>query len=176
MSGLSTSVDSNSKTKAGNSPYSDLASASNIRLLHLETSTNNEIIKGDLIEYTIEDAKKVGYCAMSYYWGEPVFDYELIVNGHNLPISQSVREMLAQLSQEEPGHLWIDQISINQNDLAERASQVSLMTNIYRTAERVQVWLGKSDNEIESTFHWMLDIFPKLLAIVDDEGMGQLEK
>lgn len=67
MSGPSTSIDSNRKPVVGNSPYSALASASNIRLLSLESNTNDEIIKSHLVEYTIEDAKKAGYCSMSYF-------------------------------------------------------------------------------------------------------------
>lgn len=45
------------------------------------------------------------------------------------------------------GHLgsnlfWVDQICINQEDLAEKSRQVSLMKNIYQKAGLVLVWLG----------------------------------
>lgn len=39
---------------------------------------------------------------------------------------------------------WIDSISIDQANLAERAEQVQLMRFIYLTAEQVVVWLGES--------------------------------
>lgn len=48
--------------------------------------------------------------------------------------------------------MWIDAICINQEDLGERSSQVSFMTNIYAAAARVVVWLGKDDNEDQSCF------------------------
>ncbi|USW50912.1 Putative heterokaryon incompatibility [Septoria linicola] len=38
--------------------------------------------------------------------------------------------------------LWIDAISINQDDLEERSEQVLRMGDIYRQASRVVVWLG----------------------------------
>ncbi|KAK1828874.1 heterokaryon incompatibility protein-domain-containing protein [Podospora conica] len=41
--------------------------------------------------------------------------------------------------------IWIDGICIDQTSLAERSSQVALMSDIYRVAERVVVWLGECD-------------------------------
>lgn len=41
--------------------------------------------------------------------------------------------------------IWIDGICIDQTSLAERSSQVALMSEIYRVAERVVVWLGEGD-------------------------------
>ncbi|KAG8423675.1 hypothetical protein J3459_008407 [Metarhizium acridum] len=40
--------------------------------------------------------------------------------------------------------LWIDAVCINQQDLDERARQVSLMAEIYASAERVLAWAGPS--------------------------------
>jgi hypothetical protein len=42
--------------------------------------------------------------------------------------------------------IWIDSICINQNDLAERASQVQLMGRIYRNAHSLFAWLGPKDS------------------------------
>jgi hypothetical protein len=38
--------------------------------------------------------------------------------------------------------LWIDQICINQNSVAEKSSQVELMGDVYSKAKQVIVWLG----------------------------------
>jgi hypothetical protein len=38
--------------------------------------------------------------------------------------------------------LWIDALSINQNDNAERAQQINQMTEIFAKAENVCIWLG----------------------------------
>ncbi|KAF4921962.1 Heterokaryon incompatibility protein 6, OR allele [Colletotrichum viniferum] len=45
--------------------------------------------------------------------------------------------------------LWIDALSINQDDLDERASQVQLMRSIFRGAKRVLAWLGPPDGLTE---------------------------
>lgn len=45
--------------------------------------------------------------------------------------------------------LWVDSLCINQNDLAERGSQVALMRQIYRNAKRTVVHLGlEADNSL----------------------------
>jgi len=51
-----------------------------------------------------------------------------------------------------PGiHLWIDAIcinqGINQGDVEERNNQISIMGEIYRTAQEVYVWLGIGDDD-----------------------------
>ena len=38
--------------------------------------------------------------------------------------------------------IWADAVCINQNDLDERSSQVSMMGHIYKNAHQCQVWLG----------------------------------
>ncbi|TQN66011.1 Heterokaryon incompatibility protein 6, OR allele [Colletotrichum shisoi] len=43
-------------------------------------------------------------------------------------------------------HIWIDSICIDQSNLAERASQVSLMGQLYQTAIRTLIWLGPDDS------------------------------
>ncbi|KAI1087682.1 heterokaryon incompatibility protein-domain-containing protein [Rostrohypoxylon terebratum] len=50
---------------------------------------------------------------------------------------------LKELRQSNPCRLWADFICINQSNTRERAEQVTKMTEIYRTAESVHVWLGK---------------------------------
>lgn len=42
-------------------------------------------------------------------------------------------------------YLWIDAICINQDDIAEKNSQVAMMAEIYKKATRVNIWLGESN-------------------------------
>lgn len=44
-----------------------------------------------------------------------------------------------------PKYLWIDQICINQENIAEKAVQVRHMAQIFHTARRVIVWVGDRD-------------------------------
>ncbi|KAL9093904.1 MAG: hypothetical protein Q9165_003827 [Trypethelium subeluteriae] len=70
--------------------------------------------------------------------------------------------MLHLLEINETGPIWIDAISINQGDVAERTSQVSQMARIYRQAEAVTVWLGKEEADtalaIQSMRRLALDV------------------
>lgn len=42
--------------------------------------------------------------------------------------------------------LWVDALCINQNDILERNSQVSMMRTIYSRARMVLIWLGESED------------------------------
>ncbi|KAK2796827.1 hypothetical protein FQN50_009428, partial [Emmonsiellopsis sp. PD_5] len=54
--------------------------------------------------------------------------------------------------------MWIDQICINQNDLEERAVQVSLMDQVYQKAQYTMVWLGEADLYTELAIRTVLKI------------------
>ncbi|KAH7064141.1 heterokaryon incompatibility protein-domain-containing protein [Paraphoma chrysanthemicola] len=106
------------------------------------------------------------YVALSYTWGCPIEDpiymekyrepkqWILADNGEYFRISskevdgigRNLYEALKILTENnhEPVRLiWIDQLSINQDDLEERASQVSVMDMIYKCCQKVIVWLGE---------------------------------
>ena len=66
------------------------------------------------------------------------------------------------------GYLWVDALCIDQTNIQERASQVSLMGDIYSTADRVIIWLGNTiSNHLSDLIwlqeHWLpiADRFPK---------------
>ncbi|KAI1748690.1 heterokaryon incompatibility protein-domain-containing protein [Xylaria castorea] len=83
------------------------------------------------------------YEALSYCWGDASDKRLIFCDSRPFPVGQNLEEALRHLRQSEGARvLWIDAICINQNDLAERASQVKLMHHIYQTASRVLVWLG----------------------------------
>ena len=58
-------------------------------------------------------------------------------------ITPTGRERLANL----PRLLWVDAICINQQDMQERAKQISLMRRIYKRAFRLVVWLGRHEDD-----------------------------
>ena len=60
---------------------------------------------------------------------------------------------------------WSDTVCINQADLDERAQQVSIMGDIYRTASQCIVWLGREYDGSDHAMSLIKDlgqIFPKL--------------
>ncbi|KAK3370581.1 heterokaryon incompatibility protein-domain-containing protein [Podospora didyma] len=68
----------------------------------------------------------------------------IICNGCAMFVTHNLHNALTVLSRRHPGHWWIDQLCINQEDVQERSSQVALMGQLYRTASDVVVWLGES--------------------------------
>lgn len=84
------------------------------------------------------------YVAVSYEWGPTDNPKMVIVNDRLFSIRRNLHDFFnACITVDDIGNLlWIDQISINQNDLEERSQQVTLMADIYSHAEIVVAWLG----------------------------------
>lgn len=65
------------------------------------------------------------------------------IQGSKIPITSNLDEALRSLRSEQTQRvLWVDFVCINQSDIQERASQVGMMGDIYRQAEKVIIWLG----------------------------------
>ena len=87
----------------------------------------------------------ISYEALSYCWGDAKQTLPISINSHTLPVTINLRAALRHLRRETaPRMLWVDAICIDQNELAERGSQVAMMAQIYRNATRTVVWLGPS--------------------------------
>lgn len=70
-------------------------------------------------------------------------------------------------------YLWVDQICINQQDRAERSSQVRYMTYIYEKAVAVCVWLGKAGDDSELAFD-ILRSWQSCFKEINPSGKPQL--
>ncbi|KAF2266543.1 HET-domain-containing protein [Lojkania enalia] len=134
---------------------------SEIRILTLRYSPNfSDPLVADLVVGSLDGAQVHPniwtYTALSYTWGPPVFDGSITLNGRLFPITKNLEIALRYMrkSNSDYSHAsfrrlgdtawWIDQICINQQDIEERSSQVSLMRRIYKRATSVSVWLGES--------------------------------
>lgn len=86
------------------------------------------------------------FTALSYVWGDPAKTDEIIIDGKRLPITASLYSALRQVQVQSTFDIrvWADAICINQQDLAERSTQVQLMRQIYHNARDVLIWLGSS--------------------------------
>jgi tetratricopeptide (TPR) repeat protein len=87
------------------------------------------------------------YVSLSYTWGSQAFDHTLQVNGQILSVTRSCCDVLRLLLAHGCTEVWIDQICIDQSNLAERGQQVSLMDKIYHGARSVYIWLGRTGSE-----------------------------
>jgi hypothetical protein len=87
------------------------------------------------------------YEALSYRWefGDLEKSRLIYVDDKPLKIPDSAYQLLhARSSRWVERVVWIDAICINQKDVAEKNSQVLLMSQIYSKADRVIVWPGDS--------------------------------
>jgi len=118
-----------------------------IRLLQIDRSQPDEVdIHCSFKNVSLNSAPT--YQALSYEWGPPdvgLPSSRVFVNLHNVPTTPNLRRALKHL---EPGtSYWIDAICIDQRDDKERGHQVRLMTDIYRHAVAVVVWLGPENGD-----------------------------
>ncbi len=86
--------------------------------------------------------KRVYYTALSYVWGSSDRTCSVDILSNQVRITATVDCILRKLRQPlKPVFLWIDQLCIDQDDLADRESQVAQMAAIYRRAFNTLVWL-----------------------------------
>ncbi|KAK3680846.1 heterokaryon incompatibility protein-domain-containing protein [Podospora appendiculata] len=114
--------------------------------------------------YPIDGLPK--YVALSYTWGPPQQNdggiavvnnqHEKLpvqINGQTFSVFQNLKDALDGLYSfwdfdDDVQHMWIDAISINQDDLTERSIQVDIMDHIYKRAATTAVWLGRANADI----------------------------
>jgi hypothetical protein len=133
------------------------------RVFELEAGDFSDPIIGRLVPQTVDSEP---YEAISYVWGTSQTQCEVTINGTRVSITENLHAALTALrhspvldnssqpcsepilSQRQPvRRLWADAICINQGDLAERVSQVEMMSQIYAGATRVLSWLGWEEGD-----------------------------
>jgi hypothetical protein len=171
---------------APKSPFSPLPTPTSVRLLSLKRGADSVIV-GTLETWDINDPACPRYVTLSYVWGAPSRCCSIRLAGVVFPVLDTVYPLLeaicegpgaaqqhvvnggvderhaastAGFEQAKDGRYWIDSICINQDDLAERSTQVALMGRVYREAARTAVWLGTGDMFSEMA----MDLFAELTA------------
>ncbi|XHF97081.1 hypothetical protein AWENTII_000684 [Aspergillus wentii] len=106
------------------------------------------------------------FVALYYTWGPPTAEagirgvtdvpsHPIRCNGRVILVTQNLHDFLQRVARSvelNSQNFWIDAVCINQQDLAERASQVKFMATIYRSADMVLAWLGEEDVHTEKSF------------------------
>lgn len=92
------------------------------------------------------------YITLSYTWGPPIPAKEIILDGQPFAIRENFRAFLNALKiqgtaeqMDDPPPFWADAICIDQQNLDERGRQVSMMRDIFATAELTIAWLEEGD-------------------------------
>lgn len=119
-----------------------------IRLLHLAPELHTAQLRGTLEVVALSDQPH--YEALSYTWGAYAAQDrpKIVLNGsHAVELTENLTRALRRLRHRFRHRvLWIDQLCINQSDNAERGRQVSMMSDIYRAADCICIWLGDIDS------------------------------
>jgi hypothetical protein len=156
-----TSVSSFNSTKANRFEYEPLIpdGLRSVRLVTLLAGLPNEIpeLECRIRHYALDQCPP--YEALSYCWGDSKDRRPILCNGACFNVSANLWSALADLRLEARSRLlWIDAISINQDDLDEKAQQVSIMSLIYSQASRSVIWLGEATADSPLAFSLCTDL------------------
>jgi hypothetical protein len=85
------------------------------------------------------------YTALSYAWGSPVLQRQVIFNDEPRAVTINLWRFLSQ-ARELPAcfsrWLWIDALSIDQSDPWEKLEQIKIISEVFKSAEETFSWLG----------------------------------
>ncbi|KAF5611714.1 heterokaryon incompatibility (het-6OR allele) [Fusarium subglutinans] len=132
--------------------YESTLDSTHIRLVKIRPRTRSlltERLNIDVTTHSLDEAKALGYHALSYTWGAPVEGLGkradrnscILVNGDRFYVQPNLFGALKRF-EEFDWYLWIDAICIDQTNQREREIQVGIMSEVYSMAARVDIWLG----------------------------------
>ncbi|KAK4163277.1 heterokaryon incompatibility protein-domain-containing protein [Cladorrhinum sp. PSN259] len=134
-----------------------------IRLLEIQEVLHNSHDNSSIIRCRLHPAvfgdNPPTFSAISYTWGYSEETSLLEVDGKLLRIKRTAWDVLEALASRSE-LLWIDSVCIDQTNTDERNHQVSMMKDIYSSAEKVYAWLGRGT--------------PESLTVMDGIKIGKL--
>lgn len=121
------------------------------------------------------------YDAISYTWADEKGDSAAtesvyIMNERSkIYVTRNCVRVLRQLQHQKKRRLvWIDAICIDQHSDIDRTHQVSLMSRIYMSANRVIAYTGEATQESDRLFDWMNSVHPKDLVLPTNLGWADM--
>lgn len=130
-----------------------------MRIIELQPArfTGSEPLHCNLIATKLSD--KPSYEALSYAWGNPVFTESVQSAGNDLAITSSLASALRRLRYNNGvRRIWVDAVSINQQDDTEKNHQLPLMAQIYENSQRVLAWLGDGDEQTHTAIQQLREL------------------
>lgn len=118
-----------------------------IRLVTIEPTLKDGLLSCSLS--TVTFGQRPNYETLSYRWGDESNKTQIIVNGVKFQVTANLSDALHYFRRNaRTTPIWIDAISINQEDISERNSQLRIMPHIYSRASATLVWLGAAYAEM----------------------------
>ena len=122
------------------------SSGKQIRLLELHPGQYHSPLSGRLRVVSLGMIPTPRYQALSYTWGDATKNDAIRIHGCGcIPITGNLFQALRRLRRRLTTRiLWVDAICINQGDPIEKSHQIFLMSEVYKIADKVIVWLGET--------------------------------
>ncbi|KAF7934970.1 uncharacterized protein EAE98_003015 [Botrytis deweyae] len=116
------------------------------RLLHLLPGSSTQQPRCSLKHVNFGGRPK--YNAVSYTWGNEANQKPIVIEDRYFLVTENLYKALICLQQQSATEyvLWVDAICINQDDVAERNRQLTIMPYIYERAKLVIIWLRNDEN------------------------------
>ncbi|KAF2161345.1 hypothetical protein M409DRAFT_28381 [Zasmidium cellare ATCC 36951] len=111
----------------------------------------------------------VTYAALSYRWGTDETTEEINLNGLKKNVRKSLADLLRSLRYpdiQQP--LWIDAVSINQDDVMERNRQVPRMGDIYDFAKAVICYTGLATDDSDLALEFIKKLRKPMMRLNKD--------
>jgi len=152
------------------------ATEKEFRLMTLRAGDFSDDIRVNLEAFPFPLHEKTPqYEALSYTWGNTADPSNITIEGaatalFTLGVTRNLAEALRYLRYKNKNRvLWIDAVSINQQDLLERSETVPRMGDVYSLASRVVVWLGLEDAESQHAFRLLEELGSRIA--IDEVAM-----
>jgi len=150
-------LDSESPSAQKKYPYKPLETSRNeIRLIHsCQPPQVDGVLHCTLHHVSLDETPT--YEALSYTWadenGDSTASKHISIDGHIVAVTKNLEAALRQiLIGDDERILWVDAVSINQDNVLERNEQVNKMRRVYQKAHGVISWLGEDYQESRKAF------------------------
>jgi Heterokaryon incompatibility protein (HET) len=128
-------------SKSGRILYWDLPHADSIRILCIEPGIGTKL-DCSLVATTLSNWE-TPFEAISYDRSELSEKVTIHISDTSFEVDRNLCQALVALRyNDKPRYVWVDAISINQEDDKERGHQLRLMRQIYKIADKVIIYLG----------------------------------
>lgn len=164
--------------------YAALPSPTHTRLLHIKPANDTTAALCCHIHCVdLHDPDTPLYDAISYTWGGEVFSQVLWVDDESSQPSQiyitaNLSDALRKFRRRDVSRfVWADAVCINQQDDQEKSVHITFMTDIYRVAAKVLVWLGHNElgEEAITRIKPLRRLFEMPSAPISDVNKNEME-
>jgi hypothetical protein len=127
-----------------------------IRIMHVRPGRMTDPIQCRLQVHNLQQTPDADYWALSYARGSTSCPDTLLVNDCSFDITYNLSSALRHIrDRTKRVTIWADAVCINQSDYQERSRQIRQMSSIYRSAARVIIWLGDSNETTDAAMDYI---------------------